>query len=224
MVQFSSLDEVYGKDFTVKYNEKLVNQTDFTKVTFNKDPLPLFLQNKGYNQENCYEVKSPQSKFTAVDENKKFQDLKEKSIYDFSKRNENMNQVERFQNSNPPPPSFYQKQNPTPLLSNEEEIKRKFLLDKLQFIENELKKYKNEYQNLGSSSSQKTSLPPPVQRSPPPPPPSQRIEESFQNQVSTKSGQEDIFELVLFIAIGFVLIFFMDSIFQFGKMIGKRAK
>ena len=61
MVQFSSLEEVYGKDFTIKYEEKLVSQEDFTKVQYDKNPLPLFLQNKGYNQNQCYQLKSPQS-------------------------------------------------------------------------------------------------------------------------------------------------------------------
>ena len=54
MVTYSSLDEVYGRDFTNKYNDKLVSQDEFTKVKFNQDPIPLFLQNKGYNQENCF--------------------------------------------------------------------------------------------------------------------------------------------------------------------------
>ena len=61
MVQFSSLDEVYGKDFTRKYEEKLVSQQDLTRVHFDKDPLPLFLKERGYNQSQCFEVKAPQS-------------------------------------------------------------------------------------------------------------------------------------------------------------------
>ena len=106
MVQFSSLEEVYGKDFTIKYEEKLVSQEDFTKVQYDKNPLPLFLQNKGYNQNQCYQLKSPQSSLQIYNQqqqqnqqtqsqpqNTKYQQLQQNSE---QKRNEiisNMNSV-----------------------------------------------------------------------------------------------------------------------------------
>ncbi len=231
MVQFSSLDEVYGKDFTRKYEEKLVSQQDLTRVHFDKDPLPLFLKERGYNQSQCFEVKAPQSASPPPSQqpnSQRYHELVKKSESDRIQKTEHMNQIER--------PSFDQIHNgQSPLalgafgsMKNdgcsyyqaEEKLKKQMLLERIHFVENELKKYKekNRFQNPKDSSP---SQPIPSQTQKP-------TQEHFQNQnqyapIQSSTNQE-LFQLMLMTAMGLLLIYMMDSIFEMGKKIGAKHK
>ncbi len=203
MVQFSSLDEVYGKDFREKYN----HQEDINKVNYEKSTMPLYLQNKGYNQQNCFEVKAPQSNFTNVQENRRYQEMQQKSEEERMKRNQHMNQIERYSS----PMKIENTSTPPPQMKAEDEFRKKQLLDKLAFIENELKKY----QDLSPKQ--------PVQQ--PTKETQQKTIETFQNLSPAPIGnstQQEFMELILLTILGLIFIFVMDTIFKLGKSIGAR--
>jgi hypothetical protein len=215
MVQFSSLEEVYGSDFTLKYSEKNIQQQQLNKVQFDKNPLPLFLKDKGYNQENCYQVQSFNSSSKELIEpdksifplknmigtEKNYQLLQERGHQERNEMIDKMNEIERIPQTQ----------------SNE--VKKKLLMDKLNHLEKEIRQYRKEYQYATGSP-----LPPKQELIPQPPPKTSSIQEHFENTQSPKNSQQDIVDLALFVFIGFVVIFFMDSVFKMGKMMGSRKK
>ncbi len=215
MVQFSSLEEVYGNDFVQKYSEKNILQLQQNKVQFDKNPLPLFLKDKGFNQENCYQVQSFNSSSKELMEpdkrvfplkdmigtDKNYQLLHERGVEGRNEMIDKMNEIERIPQTQ----------------SNE--VKKKLLMDKLNHLEKEIRQYRKEYQFASGTP-------------PPPTPPKQEfiplkstpIQEHFENTSSPKNSQQDIVDLALFVFIGFVVIFFMDSVFKMGKMMGARKR
>lgn len=244
MVQFSSLEEVYGKDFTRKYEEKLVSQQDFTRVNYDKDPLPLFLKNKGYNQSDCFEVKSQYSSFNSSPQspqsvqsnpqqpmNGRYQEMLQKSNMDRKQQIDHMNQVER------PFPSAQDCQ--TAFLNAEDQFRKKMLTERLSVIENELKKYREKNHFVGQPIPS-TSTPPPqkeikenlkiVYKPKEDDGVNLDMVESFQNlnpsPLTTKlsSTNQELMDIILITAMGLFLIFIMDSIFTTGKSIGSRRK
>jgi hypothetical protein len=93
-----------------------------------------------------------------------------------------------------------------------EDEQKKLLLDKLSVLEKQLEKYKNEDKKHSSSS-----------------PPLHSVKEHFQSYLSSNQNQtpsismnQDFMDLTLLIVIGFVFIFFLDTVFQMGKKIGQR--
>jgi alpha-galactosidase/6-phospho-beta-glucosidase family protein len=235
MVQFSSLDEVYGKDFTRKYEEKLVSQQDLTRVHFDKDPLPLFLKEKGYNQSQCFEVKAPQSVSppqSLQPPSQRYQEMVRKSETDRIQQTTNMNQIER-PSSNEKFDQMHKGQSPLALgaygsmknegcsyYNAEEKLKKQMLMERIHFVENQLKQYKEK--NRFQSPSQ------PIQQEQPKPSQKQQTQEHFQSQYapvspSTTTNQE-LFQLMLMTAMGLLFIYIMDSIFEMGKKIGAKHK
>lgn len=235
MVQFSSLDEVYGKDFTRKYEEKLVSQQDLTRVHFDKDPLPLFLKEKGYNQSQCFEVKAPQSVSppqSLQPPSQRYQEMVKKSETDRIQQTSNMNKIER-PSSNENFHQMHKGQSPLALgaygsmknegcsyYNAEEKLKKQMLLERIHFVENQLKQYKekNRFQSPSQSLQQQTQQP--SQK--------QQTQEHFQSQYapfspSTTTNQE-LFQLMLMTAMGLLFIYIMDSIFEMGKKIGAKHK
>ncbi len=239
MVQFSSLDEVYGKDFTKKYEEKLVSQQDFTRVNYDKDPLPLFLKNRGYNQSNCFEVKSANSSsFSQIPQqqqqnqqpiNGRYEEMLKKSDMNRREQIDHMNNVER------PFPSAQDCQ--TAYLNAEDQFRKKMLTDRLAVIESELKKYREKNHFVGSSPNsfkqqtekketkedfRKVYLPKEDD--------GVNIDmiESFENlnpsPLKNSSTNQELMDIILITAMGLFLIFIMDSIFTTGKSIGARRK
>ncbi len=206
---FASLNEVYGDDFVKKYEDRNVSHSDFTKVKFDKDPMPLFLKNKGYNQEQCYGIKSYNAS----------------SMQNMSQNNMGVNRpcennrIEP-QNTRSDLQSYVHEKR---FLSPEDYEKKKQLMDKLQFLENELKRYR---------SSTQVQPQEPVQR-----PPQQiiqkqennNIQESFSNRnimptTTTSNTQNELVDLLILVVIGFLLIYVFDTIFKYGKIIGARKK
>ena len=91
-----------------------------------------------------------------------------------------------------------------------ESIEKKYLQDKLNFLENEFKKYKEYFDNEHIEKF------------------SNNIED--ENNIVNKSIDKpndkpnDIIDLILLIIIGLIVIFVMNSIFNIGKSIGSRNK
>lgn len=81
----------------------------------------------------------------------------------------------------------------------QENMEKKYLKDKLIYLENELLKYKNV---LEPSYIEKFS--------------------NQMNQPITNNNTNDIFDIILLIIIGLILILFMNSIFNLGKTIGSK--
>jgi hypothetical protein len=89
-----------------------------------------------------------------------------------------------------------------------ESIEKKYLKDKLQFLENELNKYKYLFDNPNKELIQNTN-----------------VIEKFDNQVAQPSNKpSDIIDLILLIIIGLIVILVMNSIFNLGKSIGYKRK
>jgi hypothetical protein len=95
-----------------------------------------------------------------------------------------------------------------------ESIEKKFLQDKLNFLENEFNKYKNlteKYTNNNNYSNKN----------------SENVIESFENEndLNNKNNiyaTNDIIDLILLIIVGLIIILVMNSIFNLGKKIGAR--
>ena len=98
-----------------------------------------------------------------------------------------------------------------------ESIEKKYLQDKLNFLENEFTRYKHLFEKIDSESKQKE----------------ENIIESFGNGIEDSSDSSnnsknknfksnDIIDLILLIIIGLIVILVMNSIFTIGKKIGSR--
>lgn len=142
---------------------------------------------------------------------------------------DNMNKVERKENTNDNVIEYNKfrlnpinkvekndvQQDYTPF---KESIEKKYLQDKLNFLENEFRKYKdltekytnnNNYSNKNSNSN------------------SENIIENFENEndLNNKNNNyatNDIIDLILLIIVGLIIILVMNSIFNIGKKIGAR--
>jgi hypothetical protein len=147
--------------------------------------------------------------------NKNLNRLTEKSENDREIVISNMNNIERNPRTENNSIVQYQKYrfNSTNNVSNNdqqlyspfnESLERKYLQDKLLFLENEIKKYKNLFESTDKNQY------------------SQPIIESFSNQDINKNKSNDIIDLILLIMIGLVVIFVMNSIFNIGKAIGTK--
>jgi hypothetical protein len=91
-----------------------------------------------------------------------------------------------------------------------ESIEKKYLQDKLHFLENEFRKYKDYIENISVQENQS------IQQN-----------EQFSNstpQAEYPQKSNDIIDLILLIIIGLIVIFVMNSIFNIGKSIGARNK
>ncbi len=247
MVYYSSLKEVYGDDFVKKYEERNVKHEDLTKVAFDKDPSPLYLRNKGYNNQEqnqslpdflnrskngdlqCYGVKSYNSGTPNMEYNmnykneEKYQKLREKGENDRLDQIQNMNLIERPMSKE----ELIQKYNHNDL------TKRSVLMERLNLLKQEMNKQQNtndftkanhnlvnsNYMN-NQNQNQKN----------------QNIQENFQNSLNTNnylslqqnSNQQNInqefLDLFFLIIIGLMLLYVFEYIFKMGKIIGSRSK
>ena len=154
------------------------------------------------------------------DTKKKIEEIERKNVIT------NMNNVERNKSCENNSLVEYNKYrfNPTNVVKNNdtksdytpfnESIEKKFLQDKLNFLENEFRKYKHVFEN----NNKNEPLPEP-----------QGYLETFSNQQGETSPQQqpannDIIDLILLIIIGLIVIFVLNSIFYIGKSIGARGR
>jgi hypothetical protein len=86
----------------------------------------------------------------------------------------------------------------------QENMEKKYLKDKLIYLENELLKYKNllEPSYIEKFSNQQSN--------------------QLNQQITNNNSTNDIFDIILLIIIGLILILFMNSIFNLGKTIGSK--
>lgn len=96
--------------------------------------------------------------------------------------------------------------NPSQYSPFNESIEKKYLMDKLNFLENEFRKYKDVFEQKNNNNN---------------------VIENFANpepeiQNEPRKNSNDIIDLCLLIIIGLILIFVMNSIFNIGKSIGAR--
>lgn len=164
--------------------------------------------------------------YSIKDENKD----KEKNKYDYLNINsdiqrtdviKNMNNIERNNSTENNLNIEYQKYrfNPINSVSNnnydnnytpfKESVEKKYLQDKLNFLENQIMKYDMIIEN--SDNEKKIKY------------------ENFSNQEdkSPENNQyqsNDIIDLIILIIIGLIIIFIMNSIFNIGKSIGAKNK
>jgi hypothetical protein len=126
-----------------------------------------------------------------------------KSESDRLQKINHMNQMERPTSSNVP---FDQMKNEGCSYYNaEEKLRRQMLLERIQFVEKELKKHKEK--NISQHP----------------------IQEHFQSQYSpspipSNTTNQELFQLILMTAMGLLFIYIMDSIFEMGKKIGAKHK
>ena len=87
-----------------------------------------------------------------------------------------------------------------------ESIEKKYLQDKLNFLENEFRKYKDLFEENENKNDNINNI------------------DNFSNQniYETSNKKNDLIDLFLLIIIGLILIFVMNSIFTIGKSIGAR--
>ncbi len=149
MVVFASLNEVYGDDFTRKYEEKNISHKQLTQVAFDKDPTPLFLREKRYNNEDCFKdvsqkrdsygkngVKSfnsgnMQSEFNnsqSINNERRYQELREKGERERFEQINSMNVIERPLSNE----ELMKKYN------NNDLTKRNILMERLKFLEDQM--------------------------------------------------------------------------------------
>jgi len=133
----------------------------------------------------------------------------------------NMNNIERNNNTENNSVVEYEKYrfNPTNKVNNNnyeqtyspfnESIEKKYLQDKLNFLENEFRKYKNYIDNDDNTNNYIEKF----------------SNNSKEEEIATNYNKSnDIIDLILLIIIGLIVIFVMNSIFNIGKSIGARNK
>ncbi len=237
MVFYSSLKEVYGDDFVKKYEERNVKHEELTKVAFDKDPTPLYLRNKGYNQEQCYSVKSYNGGMPNVEYNnnykneERYQKLREKGENERMDIINNMNTIER-------PLS---KEDLIKKFNQNDLTKRSILMERLNMLQDEMNKKNNirnsnnnfnqsnpnlaNYNYLNNQSNNQGN-----------------IQENFQNFGNIQKGNfglnqntmnfnsnqqninQEFLDLFFLIILGLILLYVFEYIFKMGKIIGARGK
>lgn len=90
-----------------------------------------------------------------------------------------------------------------------ETIEKKYLQDKLNFLENEFRKYKIHFENEQTIEKFDNQS---------------KTETHVSNNSTGSSGSNDMVDIILLIIIGLIIILVMNSIFSIGKSIGLRSK
>ena len=88
-----------------------------------------------------------------------------------------------------------------------ESIEKKYLQDKLNFLESEFKRYKDLIENNNNKESIENF---------------NNSNIDSENNLTLKSPNNDIIDLIILIIIGLIIIFVLNSIFTLGKNIGSR--
>ena len=191
-ISYCSLEEAWGNDY--KKNNENSNKIDTNEKESDKyDYLSKMSQiERETVVENMNKVER-----NSVPENN--------SIVEYNKY--------RFNPENKVNKNNYEIQNYTPF---NESIEKKYLKDKLHFLENEFKKYKFLFEKNENYSNKNDY--------------EEDIYESFKNNEEDKNESKlsyksnDIIDLILLIIIGLIVIFVLNSIFSIGKTIGARQK
>ncbi len=231
-VTYCSIEEAWGESFPTNNNSN--NNSTNNNNSGNS---------MNYNKNNMLEEDSPQeqaltvySKNNSFNRNStpRFDQVKKKSENDRQTILDNMNYIERNKltsagkcedpqmalinyRTNPyNVVNYYETDRQNQYSPFQESIEKKYLRDKLLFLENELRKY-HQYLDQGNDLGCVGSPKRKVQ--------SESEEESvehFSNGSSGDNSSNDFIDLIILIIIGLLIIFIMDSIFKLGKSIGSR--
>ena len=209
-ISYCSLEEAWGES----YNKKNNDSSNLENENNNSSNNTITNRNKydTLNKESQVERENVITNMNSIERNKKPEN---NSIVSYDKY--------RFNSENKVNSKSYEN-NYTPF---QESLEKKYLQDKLLFLESEFKKYK--YLIEKSENNRKISNRDSYMYS------SEDSIENFSNSNNTmkddtkndyvsNNNNNDIIDLFLLIIIGLVVIFFMNSIFNIGKKIGATGK
>jgi hypothetical protein len=213
-ISYCSLEEAWGQSCTINNknnNEMTIDQKIDKKQNLNIDS-SYINENQQINKKNIENNKLyTRNRYNYLENNG---DEQRKEIIN------NMNNIERNNNIENNSIIEYQKYrfNPINKVNNNnneteyspfnESIEKKYLQDKLNFLENEFRKYKNYFENEKNNNNYIENF-------------SNKTENDNEN---TYNRSNDIIDLILLIIIGLIVIFVMNSIFNIGKSIGLRNR
>jgi hypothetical protein len=200
-ISYSSLDEVWGTEFNINNDSK--NNDSKNNDSKNNDSK----NNNSMNNEAKYESTNKYNKLTDKSKDDREEIINNMNLVERNPRNNNMELIDYNMyriNTNVKKNDNDKKYTPF-----QESLEKKYLQDKLIFLENELLKY----QKIIESKTK-----------------SKEVVERFENgntkdtQVSSTPNKKsnDIIDLIVIIIIGILIIFVMDSIFKMGKKIGAK--
>ena len=195
-ISYSSLDEVWGAEFNINNDSK--NNDSKNNNSRN---------NEAMNNESKYESTNKYNKLTDKSKDDREEIINNMNLVERNPKNNNMELIDYNMyriNTNVKKNDSEKKYTPF-----QESLEKKYLQDKLIFLENELLKY----QKIIESKTK-----------------SKEIVERFENgntkdtHVSSTPNKKsnDIIDLIVIIIIGILIIFVMDSIFKMGKKIGAK--
>jgi hypothetical protein len=192
-ISYSSLDEVWGTEF----NNDSKNNDSMNNDSKNNDSM---------NNETKYESTNKYNKLTDKSKDDREEIINNMNLVERNPKNNNMELIDYNMyriNTNVKKNDSEKKYTPF-----QESLEKKYLQDKLIFLENELLKYQKIIESKTKSKD---------------------VVERFENgntQVSSSSTpnkkSNDIIDLIVIIIIGILIIFVMDSIFKMGKRIGAK--
>jgi len=206
-ISYCSLEEAWGTSYTKNINDDTGTDTGTdtsTNTSTNKD------MEKNINTSNIQNNNILSDKFDYLNKTSNVERnnvIKNMNSVERNKTTENNSIVEynkyRFNPENKVKGNNNTDQEYTPF---NESIEKKYLQDKINFLENEFKKYKYIFDKNEDDNSPNTI-------------------ENFSNQEINKPNKSnDIIDLFLLIIIGLIVIFVMNSIFSIGKSIGARKQ
>jgi len=199
-ISYSSLDEVWGTEFNIN-NDSKNNDSKNNNLNNNN------LKNDDSKNESKYESTNKYNKLTDKSKDDREEIINNMNLVERNPRNNNMELIDYNMyriNTNVKKNDNDKKYTPF-----QESLEKKYLQDKLIFLENELLKY----QKIIESKTK-----------------SKEVVERFENnstqdtRVSSTPNKKnnDIIDLIVIIIIGILIIFVMDSIFKMGKKIGAK--
>jgi hypothetical protein len=192
-ISYCSLEEAWGDSYKTNKNEKN-DKNNKKNIENNK----IYQMNKydHLNDNSEIERKEIIKNMNSIERNNSDKNnIENNSIVEYEKYR--FNPINKVNNNN-------YEQTYTPF---NDSIEKKYLQDKLNFLENEFRKYKNYIENDNYNYK------------------NNNIENFSNNDGENKNNKSnDIIDLILLIIIGLIVIFVMNSIFNIGKSIGARNK
>lgn len=232
---YSSLDEVYGNDFTSRYTNKLIPHEEVMQVQGSKDLSVLFKNpTADLEREACNrDFSEVQGRMTqghelppyCAKENDKFREFQKNSNVQREEYLKNMDKERRVYNQSSVGMYDLKNQRET-LASARGEGDRVYIQNRLDELENELKKYQfmirvfdeedrmRRFPALEDAPRGMDSPIPPLSTS-----------EHFGGRMSSgthygspiDSNKDDVIDLVILLGVGLLLLFILDSVFKMGK-------
>ena len=242
---YCSIEEAWGESFSDNKNQNNNINNNIQNNNFSNSPSYSNIQSNQNTSRNISseEEHSPQEQALTVyqrnnsfnrNSTPKFDQVKRKSESDRQSILENMNLIERNKLTSigkcEDPQSalvnyrmnpynvvnYYENDKKNSYAPFQESIEKKYLRDKLLFLESELRKY---HQML----DQNNDLGCPSKRNVPSYQSEEEEEGSIEHFSNGSSGtSNDFIDLIILIILGLLIIFIMDSIFKLGKTVGAR--